>query len=133
GAALFLAVAIMGIPSLVSDDPVAIAFEIVFLLLLPLSIFMGRALRRLDRWVRVPAIVLSIPGLISFPLGTLINGYIIYLLACAKGKQVFSPEYQTIIRQTPHIKYKTSWIVIVLLVLVVGLILVGFIAGLLVG
>ncbi len=41
----------------------------------------------------------------------LIYTYVLYLLLSSKGTMVFSPGYQAIIPQTPHVKYKTSWIV----------------------
>ena len=41
---------------------------------------------------------------------SLILGYILYLLLSKKGSMVFSPEYRLIIERTPHIKYRTSWI-----------------------
>lgn len=38
---------------------------------------------------------------------------------------VFSPQYKEVIRQTPHIKYKTSIIVLVLLGILVLFILIA--------
>ncbi len=89
-------------------------------------------LRRLRGWARIPCGVLAAIGLIGFPIGTLINGYILYLLFSAKGSMVFSEEYQTIIAQTPHIKYKTSIIVWLFLGLLLLLLTLG-IAGTLIG
>lgn len=65
-------------------------------------------------------------GLSSIPVGTLINGYILFLIFGKKGKLVFSERYQEIIAATPHIKHRTSkavWIVlgIVLAVIVLGI------------
>lgn len=81
-------------------------------------------LRRLRGWARIVSGILSGIGLIGFPIGTLINGYILYLLFSAKGSMVFSPEYQKIIAQTPHIKYRTSiivWVFVGLLLVLLGL------------
>jgi hypothetical protein len=48
---------------------------------------------------------------IPFLLGMMIiPGYILYLLLSPKGSMVFSPEYWEAIERTPHIKYKTSWL-----------------------
>lgn len=88
---------------------------------------------KLRPWARIVAGVLSAIGLIGFPLGTLINAYILYLLFSAKGAMVFSEEYKTIIQQTPHIKYRTSIVVWILLALLLGLIGFGVIAVLLGG
>ncbi|MEQ9407416.1 MAG: hypothetical protein RIK87_06795 [Fuerstiella sp.] len=83
-------------------------------------------LRRLRRWARVISGILSGIGLLAFPVGTLINGYILFLLFSAKGSMVFSEEYQQVIRQTPHIVYRTSIVVWIFLFLLLGLIALAF-------
>lgn len=90
----------------------------------------GTGLRRLKPWARIPTGILSGIGLIGFPIGTLINGYILYLVFSQKGKMVFSEEYRTVIEQTPHIKYRTSIIVWIVLGLLLALILFGLTAAL---
>lgn len=92
----------------------------------------GLALRRLKRWARIVAGIFSGIGLLGFPLGTIINGFILYLLFSKKGKTVFSPEYQEVIAQTPHIKYRTSivvWIALGILVLLILFAVVGIFVG----
>ena len=87
------------------------------------QLWVGTGLRRLRKWARIPTGVLSGIGLLGFPLGTLINAYVLYLVFSQKGKTVFSDEYQAVIQQTPHIKYRTSvvvWILFALLVLIIG-------------
>ena len=84
----------------------------------------GYGLRRLKRWSRVPSGILSGLGLLAIPIGTLINAYILYLIFSKKGKMVFSDEYHDIIKQTPHIKYRTS--IVIWVVLGVLLALMGF-------
>lgn len=87
-----------------------------------LSFILGAGLRRLDARVRIPTIVLSAIGLLWVPIGTIINGYILYLLSCAKGKMVFSPYYHSVMAQTPHLKYRTSlltWILLIFLIVTV--------------
>ena len=94
--------------------------------------WLGIGLRRLKSWARIPTAILSGIGLLGFPLGTIINGYILYLVLCQKGKTVFSDDYQRVIEQTPHIKYKTSIIVRIflgLLLLLIGLAFVGLFFG----
>lgn len=88
----------------------------------------GSGLRRLKRWTRIPAMSLSLIGLLVFPIGTIINGYILYLILSSKGTMVFSDEYQEIIRQTPEVKYRTSvivWRVLGLFALVILCVLLG--------
>ena len=102
---------------------------VVFLGLAALQIWAGIGLRRLSPWARIPSGILSGFGLLGFPIGTLINGYILYLLFSKKGTTVFSEEYKRAIAQTPHIKYRTSlvvWILLGLLLLLIGGLVVGF-------
>jgi hypothetical protein len=75
------------------------------------GIFIGMFLRRLHPAIRVAWIASSAAGMLHFPLGTLINGYFLYVLFSDKGRRVFAPEYQEIIKQTPHVKYHPSIIV----------------------
>lgn len=86
-------------------------------------------LRKLAPWAKIPAVALAGIGLLGFPLGTLINGYFIYLLLCQKGSTVFSEDYRSIIAQTPHIKYKTSIIVWIFVGLLLALMTVGIVAA----
>jgi len=90
--------------------------------------FIAVGLRGLKSWARIPASLFAGLGLLAFPLGTLINGYILYLLLSAKGRMVFSPEYREVIRQTPEIKYKTSKILLFFVFLLVGLLVLGVVA-----
>lgn len=107
------------------DKPETIGIGVFMMVLAAGQIWVGTGLRRLRGWARIPTGILSGIGLLGFPLGTLINGYILYLVFSKKGATVFSPEYQDVIRQTPHIKYKTSIVVWILL----GLILLVIIAA----
>ena len=92
-----------------------------------LQAFVGIGLRRLDPWSRFAAMVFAAVGLFVFPIGTIINGYLLYLLLCKKGQYVFSVEYAQVRAATPHIKYKTSIIVWIFLSLLLGVILLGLI------
>jgi hypothetical protein len=96
----------------------------VYLGLGVLSLAVGRGLRKLRPWARLVTIVLSAIGLLGFPVGTLINGYILYLVLSAQGKRVFEDDYPAIIDATPDIKYRTSAVTWA----VVGLMILGFVA-----
>lgn len=93
--------------------------------------FLAFGLTKLKRWARMSAALFAGLGLLAVPLGTLINGYILYLLLSAKGKMVFSDEYREIIQQTPEIKYRTSKVLWFFLILLLGLIGLGVVAGML--
>lgn len=92
------------------------------------ALFLGYGFRRLKPWVRIPGGILSGIGLLGIPLGTLINGWILYLMFGKKGQVVLSPDYQNIIAATPHVKYQRTvgdWIATgIVLLLLVGIIAV---------
>jgi hypothetical protein len=82
----------------------------------------GFGLRKLKPWARTVATIVSVIGLLGFPIGTLISGYILYLLWSKKGRVIFTSDYQDVIAATPHIKYKTSllvWIILGIVILLV--------------
>lgn len=82
-------------------------------------------LRRLDPAARFGAILLSVLWLLYFPIGTLLGGHLLWILNSERGKNLFTPEYQAIVAETPHVKYKTSIVVWIFL----GLILLSFVVG----
>ncbi|MCF7785717.1 MAG: hypothetical protein K9N47_06320 [Prosthecobacter sp.] len=85
-------------------------------------------LRRLQNWARIPTIILSSIGLLGFPIGTLINIYILVKVSGQQGKFIMTPEYQRIIAATPHVKRKTSVVVWVILIALI-ILLIGIIAA----
>jgi hypothetical protein len=82
----------------------------------------GWGVRGLRKWGQVVGCVLSALGLLAFPVGTLINLYVLYLLLSKKGRSIFSPEYREVVAATPHVKYKTSILVWIFLALLVALV-----------
>ena len=97
------------------------------LLMSALQIYAAISVRKFESVGRIIVTIFSVIGLLGIPIGTLISGYILYLLWSAKGNVVFTPEYQRVIQATPHIKYKTSIIIWILLGLVVSLIVIGIV------
>ncbi|SMP61862.1 hypothetical protein SAMN06265222_107176 [Neorhodopirellula lusitana] len=83
-------------------------------------------------WSRVSAVILSLLGLLAFPIGTLFSVYFLYLLLCQKGTVVFSEHYKEVIAATPQVRYKTSKVVWGVLILFLGLISLA-VAGALIG
>ena len=102
------------------------AFGAFMLVMAAVFFTMGRGLRKLRPWVRIPTVLLSILGLLGFPLGTLINGYVIWLILSKKGRLVLSPDYAAIVEATPQVKYRTSIVVWILLGLIVLLVVAVF-------
>lgn len=88
----------------------------------------GLGLRKIKPAARIPGIIFACIGLLGFPIGTLISGYFLYLLVSQKGTFIFTPEYASVMQQTPHIKYRTSIIVWIFLGLLLFLIAVGIIS-----
>lgn len=120
------------VPTSRLGGPLASFLAFILILVGVGQIVVGTGLRRLRSWARIPTGILSGLGLLSFPIGTLINAYILYLVFSRKGKMVFSEEYRAVMEQTPHIKYRTSilvWILIGLVVLVIGFALVAMFVG----
>ena len=133
GTLYFLAVILISVAGAVlpaGSNPVDIGGLLVFVLTACFLLAVAIGLWRLQTWARWIAVVLAFPGLLAVPLGTLINGYILYLLLTAKGAMVFSKEYRKIIEATPHIKYQSSKIVLVLLVLLLTVLLLAIGAAL---
>lgn len=97
----------------------------VYLVIGILSIIVGFGIRRLRPWARVASVVLSAIGLLEIPIGTVINGYILYLLVSRKGQLIFTPRYAEIIAATPHVKYRSFLVLWVLLGVLGALILFG--------
>jgi hypothetical protein len=102
----------------------------VVMILLGLAYWkLGGWLRDLDPRARLPANILACIGLIGFPIGTVINVYILYLLNSKKAAVVFSEEYLLVREATPEIKYSTSWVVIVLAILLCLFVLLALVAA----
>ena len=78
-------------------------------------------IRKLNPKARIPTAVISGLGLLAFPFGTIVNGYILYRVFSRKGAMVFSEEYKQVIAGTPHIKYRSSFVVRVLLGVVLAI------------
>lgn len=131
GAGLLLAAGITG-PFANQKDPIGarILVSVIFIGLGIFQLWVSKGLWALKSWVRIPVGVLSGLGLLAFPLGTIINGYILYLVFCEKGTKVFSPEYQQVVAATPQIKYKTSIIVWIVLGILITIIVLGLFAAL---
>lgn len=112
-----------------TPDTIASVITTVMLLAIAgLQYWVGMGLRTLQSPARVVAIIFSVIGLLGIPIGTLINGYFLYLLLGQKGTYVFSEEYARVRAATPHIKYKTSIWVLVGVALLVVVFVIGIVA-----
>ena len=121
------------------NAPVILGFMAAFYgVLTILFVAVGIGLYKLKTWARWVVVVLTAINIVTSlvyialiamagiqpyvlvvaGITLLIPGYILYLLVSPKASVVFSPEYRHVIEQTPHIKYKTSCLVKVLLIVV---------------
>jgi hypothetical protein len=117
---IFSAVAGIYAAASANDTSSVVGYSIGVLTISILQLWLGFSLRKLKKGARIPAIIVAVIGLIGFPIGTVISAYILYLLCCQKGKMVFSVEYAQVMADTPEIKYRTStlsWIILILLIL----------------
>ena len=101
----------------------------IYILVGGLQFWVAAGLRSLTKVGRIGGTIFGIIGLAGIPIGTLISGYLLYLLWSRKGTMVFSERYREVINATPEIKYKTSIVVWVLLGLILILIGIGFTAA----
>ncbi len=108
---------IAGLMSVFSGDGAELITSLMILVFAFLYGWLGISVRKLKPGSKIPVGILSGIGLLGFPIGTIINAYILYLVFSAKGKMVFSDEYQEAIAATPHVKHKTSIILKVFLLL----------------
>jgi len=133
GCLVGVAYAIGGLVNVVNPNTIGIGITFLVLGVIVtcfavLQIMVAIAIRKLKPWSRIAATVISCIGLLGFPIGTLISAYFLYLLQSSKGTVVFSDHYQEVIAATPHIRYRTSIVVWVLLGLLVGIIGFGILA-----
>jgi hypothetical protein len=91
------------------------------------QLLLAHGLRHLQRWARIPAAAVSVLMLFSVPIGTLIGSYFLYLLLSQKGVTVFSDSYQQVIAQTPHVRFQTSRITV--MAMIVLLVVLAFVVG----
>lgn len=116
----------------IDELAIQIPFAILIFLLTVGYLVTGIGLARLSAWSRIPGCVLAGIGLLLFPIGTLINGYVLFLLLSPKGSTVFSEKYKEVIKQTPHMKYQTTplaWGCLGLVLLALALGVVGAFFG----
>lgn len=95
-------------------DAVQLAIAVVLTLLEFVS---GYGLRRLAPWSRIPAGLLCVVSLFRLPFGTLFGAYGLYLVFCSKGRMILSPQYREIVDQTPQVRYRSSPVVKIALII----------------
>jgi hypothetical protein len=132
GSMVFLALLMLGIGTQGGTVPLGFDASTGIAVLLSIGVFLatlGWGYRALARWVRWPGTALSALGLVvAFPIGAIVNLWILWLVWCPKGRRVLAPDYAQVRRLTPHLHYRaslgdrivTSIVVGVMLVLLAG-------------
>ena len=118
---------VAGLICIVAGISLAVAHRVSFVSLIVLSLSLplfavGYGLRKLHPAAKIPVAIVSCVGLVMLiPLGTLINGYILFLIFSEKGKVVFSAAYREAIEATPDLDDRTSpWVWLAFLLLCTG-------------
>lgn len=93
-----------------------------------LTLTVAYGLRTLRPWARLISIVFACIGLLGFPVGTLINIYVLWLLLSKKGRRIFEDDYPAIVAATPDVKYRTSMILWIIL----GILLLAIVAAIMI-
>ena len=97
----------------------------VFMLVTIVLLATARGMRTLKLWIRLPVGLISGVGLLVFPLGTLANAYILYLVFSRKGRMVLSAPYGEVIENTPEIKPRTPVLMWSILTALLGLLAIA--------
>lgn len=124
---------IVGFAMLADTDPElpAVGATAIFVAIGLVTGWIGNKLRTLDPRGRLPAALLHAVGLLGFPFGTLVSGYVLWLVLSEKGRRVLSTEYQGVVARTPHVRYKTPVLIVALAVLVIGSVVATMVMALL--
>ncbi|WP_322284267.1 hypothetical protein [Prosthecobacter sp.] len=90
------------------------------------GLVLGAGVFRLRAWARIPmAVVSGLLGAVTIftVLLPLMNGYVGWLMLSAKGRMIFSLQYQAVIAFTPDVNPRTSVVSLCLLFVVMLLVL----------
>lgn len=98
-----------------------------------IAVVLAIGLRRLDGRFRIPVAIFAGFNMLSLnPFAILVNACIMYLVLCEKGRYVLSPEYKEIVRQTPHIRYRTrpgAWIALGIVTFLLIVVFISILRG----
>lgn len=91
-----------------NSDPLLWLYSPAFCGIGVLFLWAGIQLATIAPNARIPGGIASGFALLLFPCGTVIGGYILYLLFGKKGNMIFSDSYRLICAKTPEISAKVS-------------------------
>lgn len=88
--------------------PSLVPMMLLFTVVLAVCGTLAYGYRTLKPWVKYVGTPVSCIGLLGVPVGTLLHGYILYLVWCEQGRRILQPDYAAIIRSTPQVRYKAT-------------------------
>ena len=118
-----IVILVMASDARTDEDYASSVFAMVLVIVGAATVLVGSGMRSLRGWAHKSGIGLAVLGLLAFPVGTLINAYVLWLLLSKKGRFVFAPGYAELVRVTPHVRYRPSivaWILIAFVMLFVA-------------
>ena len=89
---------------LLKNDP----FVLSYWVLVPISLYIGIKMRRLDHSIRNTVVIAGALMMFAFPFGTIVGPGVLYVVCCKKGKFILSQRYSNIRYRTPGIHYETK-------------------------
>ena len=95
-------------------------FILSYWVLVPIFLYIGIKLRRLDYSIRNTVIAAGVLMLFAFPVGSVIGPFVLYIVCCKKGSFILSERYTNIRYQTPRLQYETKLFTKVFAVIVSG-------------
>ena len=69
----------------------------------------GYLLRKLDFRARILGSFMALAGLAALPIGTVLNGYVLYLLHSKRGRTVLAPGYREVVARTPQFQSRPAY------------------------
>lgn len=85
------------------------AIILALLLFSAAALMLAKAVFRLERWAYFPLLIVSAVELCTMSWLSAVGGAHLYLLLSQKGRMAFSKQYQEVIQQTKHVRFRVSW------------------------
>lgn len=70
-----------------------VTLGIILLILAALQITAGVGLKKFESWARILTIIISVIGLFSFPIGTILGAYALWVLLRSDAKALFQDRH----------------------------------------
>ncbi len=120
-----IAAAVLSVVAFAAEGGIApgifvLIYAAVYFVIGALTALVCSGLYKLSDVGKIGGSIFAVLGLCAIPLGTILGGYLLFLLFSEKGNFIFSQNYRAIVKQTPHIRCFVPvfiWILLALFVL----------------